>query len=110
MYAKTSGALLDQLVEWWIGTQHDFQISAGKLGKYFKKYVPDTYWEMYMRTYSDSDYDRMWDSMFTACDLFRVLGKDVAAACYYAYPTNDDKNMTEYMLRVRTEGYGTVQD
>ncbi len=30
---------LDQMVSCWIGSNHDFQISTGKMGKYFKKYL-----------------------------------------------------------------------
>ncbi|WP_081904766.1 aminoglycoside 6-adenylyltransferase [Bacillus sp. UNC322MFChir4.1] len=32
---------MDKIVSWWIGFQHDFQVSVGKMGKYFKQYLPD---------------------------------------------------------------------
>src|SRR5699024_8729610 len=34
---------LDQMVAWWIGSKYDYQISVGKMGKYFKTYLPDEY-------------------------------------------------------------------
>ncbi|GED69754.1 aminoglycoside 6-adenylyltransferase [Brevibacillus reuszeri] len=102
MYELTSRTSLDQMVSWWIGSKHDFQISTGKLGKYFKNDLPDVYWEMYKQTYSDSDYDRIWTSLFVTCDLFRQLAIDVAEALGFTYPHQDDTNMTDYLKRVRS--------
>lgn len=101
MFEKTTRASLDQVVSWWIGTQYDFQVSTGKMGKYYKRYLPEPYWEMYKRTYSNSCYDNMWDSIFVACELFRTLAKDVAEAFLFTYRVDDDTNMTEYLERVR---------
>jgi aminoglycoside 6-adenylyltransferase len=71
------------------------------MGKYFKKYLPDTYWEMYKQNYSDSHYDNVWSSIFVTCELFRILAKDVAEYLMITYPIDDDRNMTEYLKRVR---------
>ncbi|WP_159888596.1 aminoglycoside 6-adenylyltransferase [Paenibacillus puerhi] len=101
MFEQTTRVSLDKMVSWWIGTKHNFQISIGKFGKYYKKYLPEPYWEMYKGTYSDSNYNNVWDSIFTTCELFRVLAKDVAEKFLYIYPTDDDKNMTEYLMHVR---------
>ncbi|WP_421384793.1 aminoglycoside 6-adenylyltransferase [Bacillus salacetis] len=93
---------LDEMVSWWIGTRTDFQVSSGKLGKYFEKFLSERYWKMYVKTYSDGDYGNMWDAVFTAGNLFRILGKDVADSLFFTYPEDDDRNMTEYLQRVRT--------
>ncbi|MBS4174796.1 aminoglycoside 6-adenylyltransferase [Bacillus sp. FJAT-49736] len=92
---------LDKMVSWWIGTKTDFQVSAGKMGKYFKKYLPAAYWDMYEKTYSDHDYDNFWDSIFIACELFRTLAKDVADYFSYSYSVDDDKNMSQYLMYIR---------
>jgi aminoglycoside 6-adenylyltransferase len=101
MFEYPVRASLDEMVSWWIGSNHDFQISTGKMGKYFKKYLPESYWEMYKGTYSDGNYENMWNSLFVTCDLFRTLAKDVAQKLMYSYPYNEDTNMTEYLKRVR---------
>ncbi len=44
----------------------------------------------------------MWHSVFTACDLFRTLAKDVAQSCGYTYAVADDTNMTVYLRRVES--------
>ncbi|WP_113930006.1 aminoglycoside 6-adenylyltransferase [Bacillus sp. P14.5] len=92
---------LDEAVSWWIGTKTDFGLSSGKLGKYFKNHLPASYWEMYQDTYSDGNYDNFWQAIFTACSLFRELAREVADSLSYIYPEQDDRNMTNYMERVR---------
>ncbi|AYA75815.1 aminoglycoside adenylyltransferase [Bacillus sp. Y1] len=92
---------LHQMVDWWIGCQHNFKISPGKFGKYYKKHLPTCYWEMYRKTYCDSEYEHMWESLFTACELFRILAADVGEELSVEYPHIEDKNMMMYLERVR---------
>lgn len=101
MFECVIRANLDEMVSWWIGTKHDFQVSTGKMGKYFKRYLPGTYWEMYRQTYSDGGYDHVWNSIFAACELFRILAKDVAGYLSFTYQVDDDTNMTEYLKHVK---------
>lgn len=92
---------LDEMVSWWIGMKHDFQISTGKMGKHFKRYLPESYWSMYKETYSDSDYENIWNSIFIACELFRIIAKEIADKLLFTYPIDDDQNMTAYLMHVR---------
>lgn len=101
MFEYTTRDSLDKMVTWWIGIQEDFQVSPGKLGKYFKEYLPESYWKMYKETYSDSNYENIWESIFVTCELFRILSKDVAEHFHFTYPIDDDRNMTNYLKHVR---------
>lgn len=101
MFEHVIRARLDEMVSWWIGTKHDFQVSTGKMGKYFKKYLPESYWKLYRETYSDSNYDNVWTSIFVTCELFRTLAKDVAEHLFFTYPINDDTNMTEFLNHIK---------
>jgi aminoglycoside 6-adenylyltransferase len=102
MYVFTTRESLDQMVSWWIGMHHDFAISTGKLGKYFKNYLPESYWDMYEKTYSNNNIDNMWSSIFFTCELFRILAHDVAEHFNYTYPNEDDKNITAYLKQIRS--------
>ncbi|WP_044022712.1 aminoglycoside 6-adenylyltransferase [Bacillus sp. SG-1] len=93
---------LDEMVSWWIGTKTDFKVSPGKLGKYYKNFLPESYWKMYRDTYADWNYENMWDALFTAGNLFRILAKEVADTLSFTYPYDDDKNMSNYLQQVRT--------
>ncbi|WP_160725777.1 aminoglycoside 6-adenylyltransferase [Bacillus sp. USDA818B3_A] len=101
MFETIIRARLDEMVSWWAGKNHNFQVSTGKMGKYFKKYLPEIYWEMYKETYSNHNYDLFWESIFVTCGLFRILAKEVAEELSFTYPIHDDKNMTKYMLLVK---------
>lgn len=92
---------LDEMISWWIGMHHDFKVSAGKMGKYFKNYLPSSYWQMYKETYSDQNFENFWRSIFVTCELFRELAQDVAKSLNFKYPINDDRNMTKYLMHVR---------
>lgn len=92
---------LNEMVSWWIGAKNNFQVSTGKMGKYFKKYLPESYWLMYKETYSDSTYENLWNSIFLTCELFRILANDVAEQLFFSYPIDDDINMTAYLIHVR---------
>lgn len=102
MFEYNTRSSLDQMVSWWIGTKYNFQLSTGKLGKYFKNYLPEPYWEMYLNTYSDDNYGHFWDSIVVTCDLFRMLAEDVSENLSFTYPVEDDKNMTQYLKHVRS--------
>lgn len=101
MFEQTTRVSLHKMISWWIGTKHDFHVSTGKFGKYFKKYLPESYWDMYKGTYSDGNYENVWNSIFTTCELFSALAKDVGEKFMYAYPVDDDQNITKYLRQVR---------
>lgn len=68
------------------------------MGKYYQKYLPETYWTLYQQIYSNANYQNMWVSVFRSCDLFRELATDVATTL--SYPVDDDRNMTSYLKQV----------
>lgn len=88
---------LNDMISWYIGTTTDFSVSVGKSGKYFKKLLPQRLYEIYQSTYSTFCYDDLWKAVFSACDLFRILAKDVALYFSYTYNEKDDKGIITYL-------------
>jgi len=101
MYEHTVRESLDNMVNWWIGIEQNFEVSTGKFGKYYKRYHHQSYWAMYQETYSNSDYTQIWHSIFTSCDLFRILSRDVAAHFNFTYPIKDDYHITQYLSHIQ---------
>lgn len=97
--------MLNQMVEWYIGINTDFNVSAGKMGKYFKRYLPPQLYAQYAKTYSDSNYSNLWISIFTACKLFRVMANMVAKHFGFVYNKIDDQKMTEYLKNVESNNF-----
>ena len=105
MYHNVVREELHCMIEWYIGTITDFKVSAGKMGKYFKKYLPADLYEQYQSTYSDSDYNNLWNAVLNACNLFRILAVQVAAYCDYNYNKQDEENMISYLNNVKNKVY-----
>lgn len=92
---------LHKVISWYIGLMNEFNVSTGKMGKYFEKYLNDTHWDMYKKTYPSATYDSIWQSLFMACYLFRELSVEIAKIFSYKYPYDDDQAMTDYLRRIQ---------
>jgi len=92
---------LHDMIRWYIGVTHGFDLSAGKDGKYFKRYLPPELYAQYAATYSGSDYAELWASIDVMCDLFHTLALAVAAYFGFTYRQDEENGMREYMRMVR---------
>jgi len=93
------------MIEWYIGTLHGFNLSAGKDGKYFKKYLPEALYKRFVSTYSDGDYNNIWDAIFTMCDLFSELAVQVANEFDFLYNAEEEAGMRTYLGMVSKQKY-----
>lgn len=105
MYHGVVREELHDMIAWYIGTRTEFQVSSGKMGKYFKAYLPANLYAQYVKTYSDSDSRHMWDAVLTACGLFRTLACEVAAHLGYVCNRQEDENMMVYLTNVKDKIY-----
>jgi aminoglycoside 6-adenylyltransferase len=92
---------LMKMLRWHIGVRTGFQVSPGKLGKYFQKYLEPELWEMLLKTFSDASYENTWDALFTLCDLFRKVAVPLAEHFGFAYPFDDDRRVSAHLKYVR---------
>lgn len=91
---------LMKMLTWYFGIKTDFKKSPGKFGKYIKNDVEPELWMELEKTYSDSNFDNIWESLFTMGKLFRRLANDVASHYGFRYPQKDDERVTEYLHRI----------
>lgn len=80
--------MLILMLEWYVGVNHDFKVSSGKNGKYFRKYLPEDIYERFRATYSNADYENMWKAVFDMLYLFGDVARLVAAKLGYIYMMN----------------------
>lgn len=92
---------LHDMINYYIGTQHSFDLSTGKEGKYFKKYLPAELYTQYAATYSGSNYVDIWNSIDIMCDLFHSLAVAVAAHFNYTYRKEEEDGMREYIRMLK---------
>ena len=101
MFNRYVRDMLNMMTGWYIGMITDFSVSAGKMGKYFKRHLPEKYYRMYEATYSDSSYENLWNAIFTACELFRTMAGEIAEKYGYTYNRTEDENMMDYMKWIK---------
>jgi aminoglycoside 6-adenylyltransferase len=108
MYHNVVRIELHDMINWYIGIKNDFSVSAGKMGKYYKCYLPVNLYQQYCDTYSGSASDDIWRSIFIMCDLFHSLAVTVASHFRFTYMQNDEKGIREYLNNVKANAYGCV--
>ena len=89
------------MLEWYVGMNHDFMVSTGKCGKYFKKYLPEAIYEKFMETYSNAEYDSVWKAAFDALYLFGKVARAVASKLEFTYDESEEKGIENYMKQVK---------
>lgn len=92
--------MLILMLTWYVGVDHDFSVSAGKNGKYFKKLLPQEIYGRFTETYSDADPCHMWDAAFGMLTLFGDAARHVAERLAYPYDEAEEKGIREYMEQV----------
>lgn len=105
MYHTVVREELHDMIAWYIGLITDFQVSAGKMGKYFKNHLPPEMYKQYLETYSAAETADMWRAIGSACDLFSTLARRTGEGFGYSYNGQDEKNMRCYLLNVRNRVY-----
>ncbi|MCD7772016.1 MAG: aminoglycoside 6-adenylyltransferase [Oscillospiraceae bacterium] len=101
MFELTLRPQLNKMVSWYIGTISDFSVSTGKLGKYFKKYLPDSIYYKYLKTYTTADPARIWTSTINTCKLFSDLARIVAQDLGLGYNADEEAGARLYMMNVK---------
>ncbi|MED1115554.1 aminoglycoside 6-adenylyltransferase [Bacillus paramycoides] len=93
--------MLIVMLEWHIGMKTGFIVNTGKFGKHFEQYFEKDMWEQFKKTFSNAEYENIWESFFIMGDLFREVANEIANAYGYRYPQGDDDKVTSYLKHVR---------
>jgi aminoglycoside 6-adenylyltransferase len=101
MYEQINRNVLIRMMEWNIGVKTNFTKSAGKLGKYFEDFLESEDWKAFVSTYTNGNYENIWESLFIMCELFRKNAIAVSSHFGYTYPDQDERHVMEYLRRVR---------
>ncbi len=94
--------LLNGMIDWYIGTRTDFSVSTGKMGKYYKKFLPSEFYRLYTKTYSDSDYNNFWESIFKACELYHTVALAVGEYFNFYYRQYEEDSIMDYINKIRS--------
>lgn len=93
-----------RLVEWYIGQRHDWKVSTGLNGRWFKRYLDAETWSELESTYAGSGIEENWEAFFRMVNLFRKLAREVGMQLGYEYDNNTDEEVTRYCSNIRETG------
>lgn len=93
--------MLETMLDWYIGIYTDYSVSSGKLHKYLKRYLPSDFYEEYIKTYSDGNYEHLWNSIDISCELFRKTALLVAKHFNFKYPKEDELASKRYISSIK---------
>ncbi|WP_205513228.1 AadS family aminoglycoside 6-adenylyltransferase [Longitalea arenae] len=91
------------LIEWYIASAHQWNITTNKHGRLFKKYVPLDLWKRIERTFSGSNMEENWNALFVYADIAAELGVELAQRLDYTYPAGLEKNVRKYLEAVKAK-------
>ncbi|MCL2220941.1 MAG: aminoglycoside 6-adenylyltransferase [Oscillospiraceae bacterium] len=97
MIHDTVRSNLHEMINWHIGIQHEFNISTGKDGKFFKKFLTPELYAQYASSYSDGNYENIWKAIDAMCEMFPSLALSVAEHFGFSYHNDEEDGMREYL-------------
>lgn len=90
-----------QMIKWYIGYKYDWKVNVGKFGKWIKRYLPIELYQEVEKSYPNSNYSDIWDSVFASGKLFRKCGLELAEHLGFEYPLQDDINVMDYLSHIQ---------
>jgi aminoglycoside 6-adenylyltransferase len=97
---------LHTVIEWFIGSQHDWSVNTGVCGRKFKRYLDGQTWAEYESTFAGPGLEDQWHAFCNGVNLFRRLAKSVGGRLGYQYPETIDQNMSKYFQWIWTTELG----
>jgi aminoglycoside 6-adenylyltransferase len=92
---------LVKMFEWEFGVKTDFKKSIGKSGKHLQKYLEPATWQEYEQTYTDSNYDDIWKSLFVFYRLFKESAEFVGQEYGFQFPEEKGMRALSFLEHVR---------
>ncbi len=90
------------MLGWEIGIRTGWEQSLGSKGKHLESLLTPDVWNEYKRTYADSDYDNLWESLFLFFRIFKRSAQFVAETYGFRFPQETASKVLAFLEHVRT--------
>lgn len=88
------------LLGWKIGYDTNFTVSIGKSGKYMYRWLKESEWNAFLKTYPSGVVEDIWESVFIMCDLFNDIAKEVSFIMNIKYNEVEANNSLKFLKDV----------
>jgi len=89
------------LIEWYIASQHEWEITTNKFGRLFKQHLTPEMWQKLENTFSGSSIEDNWDALFAMTDLVSEMGKELSEKLGYEYPEKLETDIRKYLKELK---------
>ncbi|MDM1398726.1 aminoglycoside 6-adenylyltransferase [Myroides odoratimimus] len=89
-----------QLLAWKIGSEHHFNVSIGKSGKFIKNYLSDEDYNKVLRTYSNANIQNTWEAFHTMTTFFQELQIELGKRLVLKVNVEEATNALQYINRI----------
>ena len=91
------------LIEWYIASEHKWNITTNKYGRLFKKYLTQEMWTKTENTFSGSKIEENWNALFSMADLVSEIGTKLSNKLGYKYPEKLENDIRKYLNEVKSK-------
>lgn len=92
---------LIKLLTWCAGIKINDEQTIGKFGKYLEKFIEPELWNKFTKTYTDANYNNMWEALFKMCEIFNELALKISSHYRFKYHAQEYNDVVEYLHAVR---------
>lgn len=90
-----------KIIEWKIGADNNFKVSTGKSGKFIAKFLDHQFYNSILATYSDSNMDNNWTTLFLMMDIFKEEQYNLADVLHLQTNSKEIKNACDIVINIR---------
>ncbi len=84
------------MIEWFIGSRNQWDVTTNKYGRLFKKYLSTAEWEELESTFAGADMDENWVACGNMIDIFDRMAQAVSKVQGYFYDQDKAKATKEF--------------
>lgn len=91
------------LIEWYIASEHNWNITTNKYGRLFKKYLNHEIWLKTEQTFSGSNIKDNWKALLAMADLVSEIGIELSEKLDHEYPFKLEKDIRKYLKELQVK-------
>lgn len=90
-----------KMLNWKIGTDHDFKVTTGGHSKYLKRFLSEDEMNRFQGIFPDGNYDDIWTKLFLMYDYFAELAAYVGGCLGYEFNNTETENVRNFIISRR---------
>lgn len=100
---------LSLMLSWYAGATVRFPLSVGKQYDGLKPYLSAVLWERYLALFTGCEPQVLWQSLFSACEIFQEVAAVTAQKFGYYYDRQMAEDVLAFLKYTRRQPHGSLE-